>query len=434
MSFNFLQTAKELFNNEIVSKASTFLGEKPANTQKAVDATIPIIGDALIDKSKTVSGSEIILNLIRDGNHSGNFLQNMLGMFDDNGSILNKGANAAKNLFGDKTSSIANAVSEYAGVKASSAYSLLAMITPVILGLLGKHSNEGNLNPSGFSAFMNNQKSKLAAFIPAGLGTYLSSFGLTDFQLNSSSSSNTTRPSVQNYASKPPAKKEANSTPGWLLPLIFGILLAAVLWYFFGMKGCNNNTTVTDTAQAVTPIVPDSSAPAIAKGTIDSVSGDYLYNVGKIIVINLPNGTVLNVGEFSTEAKLVNFLMDKDAMIDTVNGNWFEFTNVRFKTGGAEISDTSLQQLKNFVLIARAFPSAQFKIGGYTDNTGDSAMNVNLSQKRAEAVYSKTISLGAAKSSITGAKGYGPQYPIGDNTTIVGRAMNRRVAINVKAK
>ena len=93
-----------------------------------------------------------------------------------------------------------------------------------------------------------------------------------------------------------------------------------------------------------------------------------------------------------------------------------------------------MQQLKNMVAITKGFPTAQFKTGGYTDNTGSEATNITLSQKRADAVEAILKKLGAAPNSLTGAKGYGPAWPIADNATAEGRAQNRRVALNVKAK
>jgi outer membrane protein OmpA-like peptidoglycan-associated protein len=88
----------------------------------------------------------------------------------------------------------------------------------------------------------------------------------------------------------------------------------------------------------------------------------------------------------------------------------------------------------NIVLLGKGFPAAIFKLGGYTDNTGDSVANVALSQKRAYAVVAALKKLGMSAKAISGAKGYGPEFPIGDNATLLGKAMNRRVAINVKSK
>jgi len=61
-------------------------------------------------------------------------------------------------------------------------------------------------------------------------------------------------------------------------------------------------------------------------------------------------------------------------------------------------------------------------------------VNQRLSQQRAENVQAKLKDLGANPKQLKGAKGYGPAFPIGDNGTEEGRAMNRRIAINVIAK
>ncbi|MBK7308114.1 MAG: hypothetical protein IPI88_14570 [Chitinophagaceae bacterium] len=57
-----------------------------------------------------------------------------------------------------------------------------------------------------------------------------------------------------------------------------------------------------------------------------------------------------------------------------------------------------------------------------------------LYRKRADAVAATLVKLGAGAKSFMGAKGYGPEWPVADNATGEGRAQNRRVAVNVKAK
>ncbi|WP_447642497.1 MULTISPECIES: OmpA family protein [Chitinophagaceae] len=173
-------------------------------------------------------------------------------------------------------------------------------------------------------------------------------------------------------------------------------------------------------------------AAEMPKGTVDA-AGNFIYDEGQLTALVLGKDT-LHVGQYSTEYKLYAFLNDSNAALDTMNGNWFDFTNVRFNTGSATITDSSYNQLKNLTAIIKFFPKAQFKIGGYTDNTGDSAANVKLSQNRADVVLGAIQKLGVSATQLTGAKGYGPEHPVGDNATAEGRAVNRRVSVNVKAK
>lgn len=221
----------------------------------------------------------------------------------------------------------------------------------------------------------------------------------------------------------------------WLLPLLLLTLVAAAAWYLYGHGSDKTAKEPAAIAKDSMAKVATSEATApVVTGRVDT-SGNYIYDLGKIISIDLPNGAgKLEVGENSTENRLYKFLSDPTATIDTAKGNWFEFTNVRFNTGGSKVDSTSAAQLKNIVAISKAFPAASFKLGGYTDNTGDSIANVALSQKRAEAVAAALKTFGASAKAITGAKGYGPQFPIGDNATAEGKAQNRRVAINVKSK
>jgi outer membrane protein OmpA-like peptidoglycan-associated protein len=70
------------------------------------------------------------------------------------------------------------------------------------------------------------------------------------------------------------------------------------------------------------------------------------------------------------------------------------------------------------------------EIAGHTDNTGDAAANMTLSQQRADAVRNALIQDGVAPALLT-AKGYGDTRPIASNDTPDGRLQNRRTEFSV---
>lgn len=230
------------------------------------------------------------------------------------------------------------------------------------------------------------------------------------------------------------------------LVIIIGLaLLAALLWNACGRslspeghghgEGHGGGHAAAAEAGHEATTHEAASAHSMPAGKVDTATGDFIYETGKMITLSLPNNAgTLEVGEYSTENKLYKFLLDNSQVLDTVKGNWFELTNVRFKTGGVAVDSASFTQIKNIAAICKAFPTAQFKVGGYTDNSGDSTSNVILSQRRADVVLGEFKKAGVSAAAFTGAKGYGPEHPIGDNATAEGKAMNRRVAVNVKAK
>jgi OmpA-OmpF porin, OOP family len=436
MSFNLLDSVKGLFTNELIGKAASMLGESETGVNKAMGGIVPTVLSGLLSKSSSGDGASGILNMAKEAAGSG-ILGNLGGLLGGGGGTASTILNMAGGLFGDKLGGIGKLISGFSGIKESSASSLLSMAAPAALGFLGKHASDNNLNASGLASLLSSQKDNIMSAMPAGLN--LSSLGIGDMGAKVKEFAGTTTAAASqtvNYA-----EEKASGGMKWLLPLLLLIGAGLLLYYFFG-KGCNSGTDAGATADTATvnTDVPNPDAGTVANvattvvGKIDSATGEFMYDLGKMIDLDLPGGVKLNVGENSTEAKLVAFLNDASKTVDTAKGNWFDFTNVRFKTGSSTITDESMAQLKNMVAIAKAYPNARFKVGGYTDNTGDSTKNVVLSEKRAASVAAELVKMGAAKTSIVSSAGYGPQFPIGDNATVEGRAQNRRVSVNVKAK
>jgi outer membrane protein OmpA-like peptidoglycan-associated protein len=104
---------------------------------------------------------------------------------------------------------------------------------------------------------------------------------------------------------------------------------------------------------------------------------------------------------------------------------------VNFPSGSAEVpaSITAFLQsaAHHLTEIGKQLPAGtELEIAGYTDNSGDPAANVALSQKRADAVRDAMIKAGA-NSDMLIAKGYGEADPVASNDTPDGRFRNRRI-------
>jgi len=76
-------------------------------------------------------------------------------------------------------------------------------------------------------------------------------------------------------------------------------------------------------------------------------------------------------------------------------------------------------------------PDSKMVVEGHTDSQGTPSFNLDLSQKRADAVRTYLVSRGIAGDRIT-AQGFGLARPIADNGSAEGRANNRRVEIVVQ--
>jgi OOP family OmpA-OmpF porin len=80
----------------------------------------------------------------------------------------------------------------------------------------------------------------------------------------------------------------------------------------------------------------------------------------------------------------------------------------------------------------KKYPDLKIVIEGHTDNVGGEKYNLNLSQKRAEAIKSVMVTKFNIEPSRLMTKGFGYSKPIASNSTKEGRQKNRRVEAAVE--
>ena len=293
-------------------------------------------------------------------------------------------------LFGNRLGAVADAVGESSGIGASKATSLLTMAAPLVLGGLSRFISQNNATPATLASSLRSEGTKLQSFLPAGFRNLL-----------------TTVPPAAVAAV--PAQAAA-TTNKWLWPVVLlAALLLAGLWFFNRSKA---------------PVSDAMQTPGNAASSAVSALGDFFKT-------SLPNGVELNIPKFGIENKLLTFIQDSSKPVDDTT--WFNFDRLLFDTGKATLQPSSEEQLNNIAEILKAYPNVHVKIGGYTDNTGDPAVNKTLSEARAKNVMDALVSKGVDASRLA-SEGYGDQYPVADNSTEEGRAQNRRIALRVTRK
>jgi outer membrane protein OmpA-like peptidoglycan-associated protein len=102
--------------------------------------------------------------------------------------------------------------------------------------------------------------------------------------------------------------------------------------------------------------------------------------------------------------------------------------DVLFGTDQATLTPDGVRTANKLGNVLSNNPQRTVLIEGYTDSTGTSAHNLELSQRRADSVRNTLLSMGISRDRIA-THGYGEAFPAAGNDSASGRQMNRRVEI-----
>jgi len=220
MALNILNIFKEYFTPEVISKASTFVGENAGQTAKAADSIVAIVLAGLLNKAQDEDGLAIVSDIIRSG------------------------AVALTNIFGqNKSIEIATVVTDQSGVQISGAGKLLNLLTPILLGIIGKQI--ANSESKALAVLLLEQKN-LITNQPADVANLLGVENLSELGNNlaaftgvSISSLTSTVTNTNANSSAQTAVEESTKKSDLLKwSITVGIIIIAIIAIIFGVRSC----------------------------------------------------------------------------------------------------------------------------------------------------------------------------------------------------
>jgi len=171
---------KLLGSGDTISKIASLLGVGQDQAGKAVGAAVPSILAGLMGAASKPEGAGLLASILGKQD---------TGLLDNIGGLLGSGAEAGVGssnplsslLGGSGLGAIAGALGKFTGLGDSGSGKLLGMLTPVVLGAVGKASS--GLDAGGIANMLLGQKSNITSALPSGLGSLLGSAvpGLSNF-------------------------------------------------------------------------------------------------------------------------------------------------------------------------------------------------------------------------------------------------------------
>jgi outer membrane protein OmpA-like peptidoglycan-associated protein len=402
MPFNPIESVKAVFPGEMMNKMAGILGESTTNVQQAMQGIIPSVMTGVILKTEFGDPYDTF-NLSKEAAKIEiPFNQTSLAWWWNTNY---KGIDYLRSLFGEKTSSLTEAIAGYSGVSKKSAYSLLNVAAPAAYSVFGKHALETNMNVNGWRNFLGGEKKSILNQLPAGIFME----GIMGFENMAGLS--------EKFASVENNGNRRKSGPKWVMPVLILTLAIVAIWYFL----IKREPDVTPLYSVVHKTPP--SKDTAAKLTVQQ----------ERYTIKLPGGKFLFVKRGGIEEQLIAFFNDPKSRPSRRFP--FNFDQLNFEDGSAVITGESMTQIQNIAMILKAFPKAKIKIGGFNEKGGDSVLNSTISENRASAVAKALKAEGANSNQIAGVEGFGSGYAkYAAEAADSLKEKDERISISIRAK
>jgi hypothetical protein len=194
--------------------------------------------------------------------------------------LAEKGSGLLASLLGGGAlTQLATAVGKFAGIGEGPTRTVLGLLTPLILGVLGREQRVAALDANGLARMLTGQKEQIAAALPSGFKRYLDMGRTYGAGVTASAERRTydTPRAIQDAPQMAQMQRAVGDSvtgsrratwPYWVLPLL---ALGGLLWYMLPSGETTINPVATSTGKPVyLATVPDNWTP------VGSAPNDYI--------------------------------------------------------------------------------------------------------------------------------------------------------------
>lgn len=205
--------------------------------------------------------------------------------------------------------------------------------------------------------------------------------------------------------------------------------LLAVLTTLAGCTTVNPYTGQAQTSKAVWGTAIGAATGAATGALVAGNSGKGAL-VGGLAgaAIGAGTGYYLDVQEAELRAELASTGVGVERTNDSIR--LIMPGNITFVTDSSAINANFYPVLNSVGKVLNKYDNSTVMVSGHTDSTGSDTYNLNLSKQRATSVAAYLQGQGVASSRFE-IIGMGSSNPIASNSTVDGRAQNRRVEIKI---
>jgi hypothetical protein len=258
MSTNLVSYVTQFLTPDMVGRIAAALGLNRSDAQSGVSAAVPALLAAFTGLADKPGGAQSLVNTIKQQSGVADNFASMIGG-SNQASFIDRGSSLLTSMLGSSdASSLAGAVGRFAGLGQTKATSLLGMLAPLVMGLIGKQIGTRGIDVGSLTSLLASQRDQIAQALPSGMGQMLESAGFgggfeqtrsaagsaaaqvsraSDYRSSDRSSASSDRPSSDRpYPTSTPRPPERTvraetGVPNWVYWLLPLLVLGGLLWY-----------------------------------------------------------------------------------------------------------------------------------------------------------------------------------------------------------
>jgi hypothetical protein len=288
---NLIEFLREKLTASVTEKISNFLGEPRQNVETAMQAALPTILGGLVQQGTSDEGARKIMDIIKDGGHTGDILNNLpslLDNFDKSQLLVTIGTNIFNHFFGNTSLILTDKVANLSDIKNSSAVSLLGLTAPMVLGAIGYVVQKENLGISGLKTLLDEQREDVSKALPPVIAPHLPLRSISPLQEEDQVvSPSKVEKTVQTKRVESKTPDKTKSFVNNLLPWVFLVILGLLSAYY--LRSCQVDSKDVN---ASTMLESDLLMNGETLGIIDD-SADIAYDDDDVILDTPPERSTL---------------------------------------------------------------------------------------------------------------------------------------------